>query len=129
MSSLLVVAVPAAVLAVACFGSAGYLQHRATHKAVVHKPLEPGLLADLIKRTELRVSVLLGAFGFLFPIVALRYRPLILVQPLLVTGVLFYLPIAPALAGLSVFLVVARPRAIAAVSPVRQHCHCASRWS
>lgn len=126
MSPLLVVAVPAAVLAAACFGSAGFLQHRATHKTVERKPLEPGLLVDLIKLTEFRVAVLLGALGFLFQVLALRYGPLILVQPLLVTGVLFYLITGAvmrhdhpdgrlvagaltALAGLSVFLVVARP--------------------
>jgi drug/metabolite transporter (DMT)-like permease len=122
----LVVAVPAAVAAAACFGTAGVLQHHATHETRQRRPLEPGLLADLIRLGSFRVSVVLGALGFAFQVVALRYGPLILVQPVLVTGVLFYLLVASAmqhqrpdrelmlaslvaLGGLSAFLVVARP--------------------
>lgn len=126
VTPLFFVAVPAAVLAAACFGSAGVLQHRATHETALRKPLEPGLLIDLIKLPGFRVSVGLGALGFALQVLALRYGPLILVQPLLVTGVLFYLLLASALgdhrpdrvlfvgaltalAGLSAFLLVARP--------------------
>jgi drug/metabolite transporter (DMT)-like permease len=122
----LVVAVPAAVGAAACFGTAGVLQHQATHETRLRRPLEPGLLADLIRLRAFRVSIVLGALGFAFQVVALRYGPLILVQPVLVTGVLFYLLVASALhhrrpdralmlaslvvlGGLSAFLVVARP--------------------
>lgn len=122
----LVVAVPAAVAAAACFGTAGVLQHKATHETRLRRPLEPGLLADLIRLRSFRVSVVLGALGFAFQVVALRYGPLILVQPVLVTGVLFYLLVASALhhtkpdralmlaslvvlGGLSAFLVVAQP--------------------
>lgn len=120
------VAVPAAVLAAASFGSAGVLQNRATHKTAERKPLQPGLLVDLVKLSGFRLSVVLGAVGFVLQVVALRYGPLILVQPLLVTGVLFYLLLASALGnhrpdrillvgaltalgGLSAFLVIARP--------------------
>lgn len=126
VAPMLLVAVPAAVLAAACFGSAGVLQHRATHETALRKPLEPGLLLDLIKLPGFQVSVVLGALGFALQVLALRYGPLILVQPLLVTGVLFYLLLASALgnhhpdrmlfiaaltalAGLSAFLIVARP--------------------
>jgi drug/metabolite transporter (DMT)-like permease len=122
----LLVAVPAAVSAAACFGTAGVLQHHATHETRLRRPLEPGLLADLIRLRPFRFSVVLGALGFAFQVVALRYGPLILVQPVLVTGVLFYLLVASAvhqrrpdrelmlaslvaLGGLSAFLVVARP--------------------
>ena len=122
----LVVAVPAAVAAAGCFGTAGVLQHQATHETRLRRPLEPGLLADLIRLRSFRVSIVLGALGFAFQVVALRYGPLILVQPVLVTGVLFYLLVASALhhtrpdrelmlaslvvlGGLSAFLVVARP--------------------
>ncbi|HET7385444.1 MAG TPA: DMT family transporter [Nocardioidaceae bacterium] len=120
------IAVPAAIAAAAAFGSAGVLQHRATHEAAVRKPMQPALLADLIRIRSFRIGVLLGAAGFALQVVALRFAPLILVQPLLVTGVLFYLILASAmghhspdralflaaltaLAGLSAFLVVARP--------------------
>jgi drug/metabolite transporter (DMT)-like permease len=120
------VAVPAAVLAAACFGTAGVLQHRAAHKTPERKPLRPGLLADLIRMQGFQLGVLLGAAGFALQVCALAFGPLILVQPLLVTGVLFYLAVASALghhqidrrltagaltalAGLAAFLVVARP--------------------
>jgi drug/metabolite transporter (DMT)-like permease len=124
--SMFAIAVPAAVLAAASFGSAGVLQHRATHQTAERKPLQPGLLVDLIQLPGFRWGVVLGALGFVLQVVALSFGPLILVQPLLVTGVLFYLILASllgdhrpdrllflgavtALAGLSAFLVVARP--------------------
>lgn len=120
------VAVPAAVLAAAAFGTAGVLQHRATHQAKERRPLSPALLVDLVRIPAFRVSIGLGALGFALQILALRYGPLILVQPLLVTGVLFYLVVAAAyghrradrrllagvlmaLAGLSGFLAVSNP--------------------
>ena len=123
---MLYVAVPAAVGAAAAFGSAGVLQHRATHETAPRKPLQPGLLVDLIRLAGFRSSVLLGMLGFALQVTALRFGPLILVQPLLVTGVLFYLLLASALAhrrpdrglmlgaltalaGLSAFLLIARP--------------------
>jgi drug/metabolite transporter (DMT)-like permease len=122
----LAVAVPAAVAAAASFGAAGVLQHRATHQAPDRRPLSPGLLVDLIKLNGFRSGVLLGALGFALQVTALRFGPLILVQPLLVTGVLFYLVFGAAFArrrldrvlvlgtsmaivGLSAFLVVSRP--------------------
>jgi drug/metabolite transporter (DMT)-like permease len=126
MKTLYLAAVPAAVGAAAAFGAAGVLQHRATHETAKRKPLAPGLLVDLIRLPVFRWSVVLGALGFALQVTALRFGPLILVQPLLVTGVLFYLVIAStlshrrpdrllflgaltALAGLSAFLAVARP--------------------
>jgi drug/metabolite transporter (DMT)-like permease len=120
------VAVPAAVLAAACFGTAGVLQHRATHQAKERRPLSPALLVDLIRIPGFLVAIALGALGFALQVLALRFGPLILVQPLLVTGVLFYIVVAAAfghrhadrtlvagvlmaLAGLSGFLAVANP--------------------
>ncbi|HET7355299.1 MAG TPA: DMT family transporter [Nocardioidaceae bacterium] len=123
---MLYIAVPAAIGAAAAFGSAGVLQHRATHETRPRKPLRPGLLVDLIRLAGFRSSVLLGIVGFALQVVALRFGPLIMVQPLLVTGVLFYLLLASALTrrvpdrglmlgaltaltGLSAFLLIARP--------------------
>ncbi|MGH3424150.1 MAG: DMT family transporter [Nocardioidaceae bacterium] len=120
------IAVPAAVGAAACFGIAGVLQHRATHRTKQRRPLSPWLLVDLIGMRVFRSGVLLGVLGFVLQVLALRYGTLILVQPILVTGVLFYLIVASALdhrppdrvllggalmalAGLSAFLVVANP--------------------
>lgn len=120
------ISVPTAVCAAASFGLAGFLQHQATQLAPPSGPLRPGLLVDLIRIPQFRWGVLLGALGFALQVVALRFGPLALVQPLLVTGVLFYLLYASAsrhhlverglfvgafmaLAGLVGFLVVARP--------------------
>lgn len=122
----LLVAVPAAVAAAAAFGTAGVLQHRATHEAPRHRPLSPALLVDLARTAAFRSGSLLGAIGFVLQVLALRYGPLVLVQPVLVTGLLFFLVVGAALGrrrpdrglatgavmavlGLSLFLVVARP--------------------
>jgi drug/metabolite transporter (DMT)-like permease len=122
----LVIAVPAAVGAAASFGTAGVLQHRATHETRQRRPLSPALLVDLVRLAAFRSGVLLGILGFALQVLALRFGPLILVQPLLVTGVLFYILVASAfghhkvdgglvagvvmaLSGLSVFLVVSNP--------------------
>jgi drug/metabolite transporter (DMT)-like permease len=126
MTGDVLVAVPAAVGAAACFGTAGVLQHHATHETRQRRPLEPGLLVDLVRIGIFRWSIVLGALGFGLQVLALLFGALILVQPLLVTGVLFYLLVASAvahrrpdrrlmlgavvaLAGLSAFLLVARP--------------------
>jgi drug/metabolite transporter (DMT)-like permease len=120
------VAVVAAVGAAFCFGAAGVLQHAATHRIPERKALSPRILVDLITIRSFGFGVLLGAMGFALQVTALTFGPLIVVQPLLVTGVLFYLLFAArirrvhpdpglvagilmALVGLSVFLLVARP--------------------
>lgn len=123
-----VVAVVAAVCAAASFGAAGLLQHRATQQAPPRGPLRPRLLLDLIRIKSFRWGVVFGALGFALQVVALRFAPLTLVQPILVTGVLFYLGFAAAylrrppdtvlvggallaLIGVSAFLLAARPTA------------------
>lgn len=120
------IAVPAALAAAACFGAAGVFQRQATHESPRHRPLSPALLVDLVQNNAFRSGTLLGALGFGLQVLALRYGPLVLVQPLLVTGVLFYLVIGAAMGhrqvdrtlalgallavtGLAAFLVVARP--------------------
>ncbi|HET7327758.1 MAG TPA: DMT family transporter [Nocardioidaceae bacterium] len=121
-----VLAITAALAAAAAFGGAGVLQHRATHQAETERPLQPRLLLSLIRLRPFRSGVLLGAAGFGLQVVALNFGPLILVQPLLVTGVLFFLAFGSvldrhrpdgwivagallALVGLSLFLLVAQP--------------------
>ncbi len=122
----LVIGVPAAIAAAAAFGLAGYLQHGAARKTTDRRALRPGLLVDLLRFKQFQWSIVLSGTGFGLQVVALRFAPLSVVQPLLVTGVLFYLGFAAlarhhridnglvvgalmALAGLSVFLLVARP--------------------
>lgn len=121
-----VFAVIPAVGAAASFGAAGLLQHRATREAPPSGPLRPRLLLDLVRIRAFRWGVVLGALGFALQVTALRFGPLGLVQPILVTGVLFYLGIASLLmhqppdrkllgaavlatAGLAGFIVAASP--------------------
>lgn len=122
-----VVAVPAAVGAAGSFGAAGFLQHRAARSAPESGPFQPQLILQLLRIPGFRYSIGLSALGFVLQVVALRFAPLPVVQPLLVTGVLFYLLFARltlrhkvdrlitlaallTIAGLSAFLLVARPR-------------------
>lgn len=87
-------AVIAAVAAAASFGGAGLLQHHASRQAPPRGPLRPGLLLDLMRIRAFRWGVVLGVLGFALQATALRFGPLGLVQPILVTGVLFYLGFA-----------------------------------
>lgn len=128
MNTAWLIGAPAAVVAAAAFGGASLLQHRAAHQVPERVPLRVSLLVELVRIPGFRYGVLCAAVGFGLQIVALHAAPLAVVQPLLVTGVLFYLlwatvffdrPVDPglvlgamlALAGLSGFLVVASPRA------------------
>lgn len=128
MSSAWLIGVPAAVGAAASFGGASLLQHRATHAVPERAPARFGLLVELIQLPGFRYGVVLAALGFALQVLALHAAPLAVVQPILVTGVLFYLlwtvvflghRVDPrlalgavlALVGLAGFLVVAAPSA------------------
>lgn len=128
MNGVWFVGVPAAIAAAGFFGGASLLQHRAAHAVPERAALRVGLLFELIRIPGFRYGVICAALGFALQVIALHAAPLAVVQPLLVTGVLFYLlwgtvffhrPIDPklvlgavlALAGLSGFLVVASPSA------------------
>lgn len=94
MSLAVVFSVLAAVAAAASFGAAGLLQHHASRQAPPSGPLRPRLLLDLVRIRAFRWGVLLAALGFALQATALAFGPLGLVQPILVTGVLFYLGLA-----------------------------------
>lgn len=128
MSTAWLIGAPAAIAAAAFFGGASLLQHQAAHEVPERVPLRVSLLVELVRIPGFRYGVGCAAMGFGLQIVALHAAPLAVVQPLLVTGVLFYLlwatvffhrPVDPklvlgavlALAGLSGFLVVASPSA------------------
>ncbi|WP_347352642.1 DMT family transporter [Intrasporangium sp.] len=128
MSSVWLVGAPAALAAAAFFGAAGLLQHQAAHAVPERVPLRVGLLVELVRIRGFRYGVICAALGFALQILALHAAPLPVVQPILVTGVLFFLlwgtlflhrPVDPmlvlgallALVGLSGFLVVAAPTA------------------
>lgn len=82
--------VPAALSAAASFGISSVLQYRATHEVPSRPVGQPRLLVDLVRRPQWRLSIGLAAVGFAMQVLALRLAPLTLVQPLLVTGVLWY---------------------------------------
>lgn len=119
-------AVVAALVSALLYGTASVLQHSAAEQAPDHRSLRPGLLVMLAARPLWVLGIVadLGAFGFQF--VALDHGSVALVQPILVTGLLFALPVGAALghrrfsrrewvsalfvvAGLALFLVVASP--------------------
>jgi drug/metabolite transporter (DMT)-like permease len=82
--------VPVALTSAACFGSSAVLQFRVTHEVPPTPAGRPVLLLELVRHRAWRWSIALAAAGFGLQVLALRLAPLILVQPLLVTGVLWY---------------------------------------
>ncbi|MGH3320126.1 MAG: DMT family transporter [Streptosporangiaceae bacterium] len=120
------VAVPAALAAAASFGLTGVLQHRATRHVPWRGALQPSLIVDLIRQPMWLASIIANVAGIALQVVALDYGPLVLIQPLLVTGLLFAVLFGAAMArhrpdrtmllgagacmaGLTAFLAVARP--------------------
>lgn len=120
------VAVPIALAAAAGFGGAAYLQHEAAREAPPRGPLRPRLIWDLLKIAGFRWSIGLSIGAFALQVWALSLAPLALVQPLLITQLIFYLLLVSlrthhtpdrallggaglAAAGLATFLAVSRP--------------------
>lgn len=118
--------VAAALAAAASFGLASVMQHRAARHAPLRAAARPQLLLDLVRDRQWRRSVVLTAFAFGLQVAALKLLPLLFVQPLLVTGLLWYvvgsslsehrrpdvliiLASTGCLAGLSALLLVAQP--------------------
>jgi drug/metabolite transporter (DMT)-like permease len=111
------------------------LQHRSAQRAPHHRARTAlGLLRHLLHQPVWVVGVAAAAVGLVLHVIALRGGRLTLVQPLLVSGLLFALPVSvllerrrPSLvewlwglaviAGLSLFLLSARPRGGAAAAP------------
>jgi drug/metabolite transporter (DMT)-like permease len=125
-SPLLLLAVPAALVGAASFGAASALQQRATKEVSTHGALDPRLVVELARRPNWLLANGAVGLGLALQVVALAFAPLALVQPLLVTGVLFgtlfaarlagrrpdrqiLIGAAAAVAGLAAFLVLARP--------------------
>ena len=125
-SPLLVLAVPAALVGAASFGLASALQQRAVKEVPSRGALNPRLVTEMVRRPNWLLATLAVGLGLGLQVVALAFAPLTLVQPLLVTGVLFGTLFAArlagrradrqiltgataAVAGLAAFLVLARP--------------------
>lgn len=120
------VAVPIALAAAASFGGAAYLQHAAAQEVPQRGPLRPGLIWDLLHNRRFRWSIELSALAFVLQVWALSIAPLAMVQPLLITQLIFYLLLVSvrmhhspdrrllagagmAAAGIIGFLLVSRP--------------------
>jgi drug/metabolite transporter (DMT)-like permease len=127
------VAVIAALASAATFGLTGTLQHEATWRVRRRAALQPGLLVDLAHQPLWLLSLGTSAIGVALQWIALANGPLLLVQPLLVTGVLFAVSFsglirrqkpdrivitgaAMCAAGLAAFLLIANPTATRAAT-------------
>ncbi len=116
----------AALGAALFYAVASVLQQRAAGEAPAERSLRLRLLVGLIARPLWLMGILADGAGFVLQFIALDHGSLVLVQPLLVSGLLFALPLGAALtrrrlmpsewvgsaatvAGLSLFLVVAAP--------------------
>ncbi|GHF34165.1 drug/metabolite transporter (DMT)-like permease [Amycolatopsis bartoniae] len=122
----LLLAVPAAVVGAASMGMASAAQARATKEVEVSRILDPGLLRGLAHRPLWLVGMVATGLGLALQLVALAFGPLLVVQPLLITSLIFAGVISARLerrpldrvmlagsgvciAGLAAFLLVARP--------------------
>lgn len=122
----LAIAVPSAIVGAASFGLASVVQQRATKEVPKINTMNPRLLLELVRKPIWVASVLTVIVGLSLQVVALAFGPLMLVQPLLVTSVLFaavysawiakrqldglvMLGALCCMGGLSAFLLLARP--------------------
>ncbi len=122
----LAIAAPAAILAALSFGTTGALQHRATRQVPERGALRFQILWDLAHNPLWAGAIVTNILGLVLQVVALRFGPLLFVQPLLVSALLFavlagaalerrrpdrvlLLGVALCVLGLSGFLVVAEP--------------------
>lgn len=122
----LLIAVPAAVLGAAGFGLATAAQQRATHEVETTSTLDPRLITTLLRRPMWLLGLVATVVALVLQLVALAYGAIAVVQPLLVTGVVFAAAFSSLMsrrrpdplillgalccaAGLAAFLLLARP--------------------
>jgi drug/metabolite transporter (DMT)-like permease len=86
-----------ALAAAAAFGTSSVLQYRATHRVPEEPAGRPTLLLELLHRRNWRWSIVLAMVAFGLQAAALKVIPLIMVQPLLVTGLMWYVLLYAAL--------------------------------
>jgi drug/metabolite transporter (DMT)-like permease len=94
-----IVAISCALLSSLLYALASVLQHRAAIAEPQESSLHLGLLGRLITKPLWLAGIVADGLAFLFQFVALGHGSLILVQPLLVCGLLFALPLGAWLAG------------------------------
>ncbi|WP_199432324.1 DMT family transporter [Qaidamihabitans albus] len=88
-STTLWIAVPAAVLAAAAFGLTGALQHRAARQTDISGTVSFELVLLLLRHPLWLASLLANGLGIALQWLALSTAPLVMVQPLLVTALVF----------------------------------------
>lgn len=110
------------------YALASVLQHRGARDQPDEQSMKIGLLVRLLRHPAWLIGTACDGAGYILQFVALGHGPIVVVQPLLVCGLLFALPIGAAWAGrrltagdwvsalmvclgLAVFLTVARPAA------------------
>ncbi len=115
-----------AVVSAAAYGLSGALQHRADRQAPLADTMSPRIVLEVLHRPMWLTSLLAVAVALAGQALALSMAPLVLVQPILVSGAVFgaifaavlarhrpdltvVLGAAGAVAGLSALLVLAQP--------------------
>lgn len=86
------------LVAALLYAAASVLQHRAAVGAPREQSLRVGLLGHLAVQPLWIAGIAADGGGFIFQFLALGHGPLIIVQPLLVSGLLFALPLGAVLA-------------------------------
>jgi drug/metabolite transporter (DMT)-like permease len=121
-----VTAVDISLVAAVLFGLADVVEQRNTHQVPVRRALSPRLVLDLAKRRTWLAAIGVNTVANILQILALHFGALALVQPILVTDLLFAAVFAAALAhrradrvmlagviwctvGVGCFLAIARP--------------------
>jgi len=94
-----VLAVVAALGAALLYAVASVLQHRAAVAQPEGRSLRLSLLAGLARRTSWLVGVLADGAGYVAQFVALSVGALVVVQPLMVLGLLFAVPLGAWVSG------------------------------
>jgi drug/metabolite transporter (DMT)-like permease len=122
----MLIAVPAAVLGAAGFGLATAAQQRATHEVETAGTLNPRLITTLLRRPMWLLGLVATIVALGLQLVALAFGAIAVVQPLLVTGVVFAAAFSSLMsrrrpdplillgallcaAGIAAFLLLARP--------------------
>ena len=120
-------AVLLALCSAACFALGAALQQRAARQEPPHHTFDPRLLIRLLRRRSWLYGKIPDFTGTILQAVALRFGPLTLVQPLLISGMFLAIPLEAALdhrrphprdviavtccvVGLGAFLLVAKPQ-------------------
>lgn len=96
----LVISAVAAVVAGLCLAGAGVLQQRAAAHRPSSERMSVRLITDLVRNRTWLSGIGLAALSYGFQAVALTFGPLTLVQPLVVSELLFAVPVSVRLRGL-----------------------------